>query len=436
MRPDSIDVVRDAPRPPRSEFVVQRNGQVRQAGASAADTAVIAEFRRRAERELFLFAFGVLDQWWLYPPLHQPMCEWLQRVPPARKMLIVPRGHGKSTIGCQAVPIHQYIQPKEENIYFAGTDGRDTRILLAGEKLGRTQDHLRVVQDHLMHNDLLRALWPHAVWENAKRQSRKWNDDEFILPRSGNFPDPSMRAIGVGGAVTGAHPNCLIKDDITTEAAANSAVVMMAAIRWHENIRAILAQAGSDPLEFIYGTRWAVSDLPAHVMENDPTVETNDEWRQVTEGGVPIYPKNSRGELTDFGKPGGIEKLMNQHGTMFWLLYMNTATNAALVDFSAADLREYELRGEQVVLYEDDRDVVLSRAMRAPLGVREPPNGGRGMTLTQYLDYTDRQAAGAPLPRYKQDGTLSRERFEYIKAARSGRTIDHARLLPKEEKPE
>lgn len=434
MRSDSIDVVRERPRPPREEFVVQNNGQVRQAGASAADTAVVTEFRRRAEESLFLFAFGVLDQWWLHPPLHTEICAWLQRVPPTRKMLIVPRGHGKSTIGCQAQPIHMMVQPKDTNCYFPGTDGRDTRILLAGEKLGRAQDHLRVVQSHLVNNELLRALWPHAVWENAKRQSRKWNDDEFIIPRPGNWPDPSMRAIGVGGAVTGAHPNCLIKDDITTEAAANSVVVMMAAIRWHENIRAILAQAGSDPLEFIYGTRWAVSDLPAHVMENDPTVEANTEWRQVTDGGVPIYPINSRGDLTDFGKPGGIEKLMTQHGTMFWLLYMNSAENSNLVDFSAGDLREYELRGGTVVMNEDDRDIGLARAMRSPMPERDVPNGGRGMTLTQYMDYTHQHDATPP--RYAQDGTLNRQRFEYIKAARTGRTGDHARLLPKEEKPE
>jgi hypothetical protein len=422
----------DALRRPVEEFVVQRNGQVRQAGSTTADTALIAEFRERAEQDLFTFAFGVLDMWWLYPPLHMDICRWLQRVPPARKMMIVPRGHCKSTIGCEAMPVHMWVQPEATNIYFPNFDGRDTRILLAGEKLGRAQDHLRVVQSYLTNTELLRAFWPHVVWENAKRQSRKWNDDELIIPRTREWPDPSIRAIGVGGAVTGAHPNCLIKDDITTEAAANSVVVMQGAVRWHENIRAVLAHSGGEPLEFIYGTRWAVSDLPAHVIEGDPTVEVNEEWRQVTEGSEPIYPRNSRGEYTEFGKPGGIEKLMQQHGTMFWLLYMNSATESSLVDFSAGDLREFELRGEEVWVHNDDRDIDLARAMRVPMAGAEPPDGGRGMRLNEYLDWEDSHARRSAPPRHDPTtGQLNRERFEYIKAVRrGGRDARHAALLP------
>jgi len=409
-------------RSPREEIVVQRNGQARQAGATAAEGTTVRAFRQRAERDLFFFAFGVLDQWWLYPPLHRLICAWLQRVPPHRKALVTPRGHCKSTLVCQALPLHMIVQPEDGNIYFPGQPGTDTRILLAGEKIDRAQDHLRVVEDHLVNSTLLRALWPHVAWDNPKRQSKKWNDTEMIVPRKREWPDPTLRAIGVGGAITGAHPSCLIKDDITTEAAANSVVVMHAAIRWHENVRALLASQGANPLEFIAGTRWAVGDLIDHIENNDPTVDVNPEWRQVVDGSRVIYPQNSRDELTDFGKPGAIEQLMKQHGSMFWLLYMNSVSDSALVDFSAADLREYELRSGMVWISEDDRDATLAKTMRSALtGEVEPPNGGRGMTLTEYLDYCDQA---------KSASGLSRKRLDYIKGVRGGgRAPEHARLM-------
>lgn len=410
----------DQPRRPREEFIIQRNGQVRQAGATTAEAATVRAFRERAERNLFTFAFGVLDQWWLYPPLHREVCAWLQKVPPLRKALVTPRGHGKSTLVCQAMPQHMIVQPGDGNVYFPGMAGTDTRILLAGEKVDRAQDHLRVIESEQMNNMLLRALWPHTVWENPKRQSKKWNDTEMIVPRKREWPDPTIRATGVGGAVTGIHPPCIIEDDIATEAAANSMTIMQMAIRWRENIRAVLAAQGTDPLEFTSTTKWAVQDVVSHA-EADPTVEVNTEWREVVSGGVPIYPKNSRGDLTDFGKPGGIQQLMDQHGSMFWLLYMNTVSDSALVDFSAGDLREYELRGGNVWLTEDDRDASLAKAMRSVVGGDiEPPNGGRGMTLTEYLDFTDRA---------RVSGGISRTRIDYIKGARGGRGETHRRAL-------
>lgn len=418
---DGNDVWLARPRTPREEFVVQRNGEVRQAGATAAEAATVREFRTRAERDLFTFVFGVLDQWWLYPPLHRAICAWLQRVPPHRKALVTPRGHGKSTLVCQGLPLHMVVQTAEDNIYFPGLPGTDVRILMCGEKIDRAQDHLRVIESELMTNQLLRALWPHIAWDNPKRQSKKWNDTEMIVPRKREWPDPTIRAIGVGGAITGAHPPCLIKDDITTEAAANSPIVMQAAIRWHENVRALLASQGATPLEFIAGTRWAVGDLIDHIETEDPTVEVNTDWRQLTDGGRVIYPQNSRDELTDFGKPGAVEALMKQHGVMFWLLYMNTVSDSALVDFSAADLREFELRGSQVVLNEDDRDSALAKAMRSALtGEVEPLNGGRGMTLSDYLDACDRLRAGSQ---------IGGSRLAYIRGARGSRGEDHARAL-------
>lgn len=395
-------------RRPREEFVVQKNGQVRQAGATSADDPTVRAFRLQAEADLFTFAFGVLDQWWLYPPLHKPICGWLQRTPPYRKALIVPRGHCKSTLVCQALPQHMILQPRG-GVYFPALDGTDTRILLAGEKIERAQDHLRVIEYEQQNNTLMRSLWPHIAWENARRQAKKWNDSEMIVPRNREWPDPTIRATGVGGATTGMHPNCNIIDDPATENAANSPIVMQTALRWRENARALLSNQMSD-LEFTSTTKWAVEDVVT-ACEKDPTVEVNLDWREVVSGGNVIYPTTSRGDMK-FGAPGTIEQLQRQHGAMFWLLYMNNVGDSNLVDFSAADLREFELRDGMIVINEDDRDAGLATAMRSAVGGGdEPPNGGRGMTLTEYLDWQDQ---------HRNSGKVEKQRMEYIRNVRRG----------------
>ena len=353
-----------------SELVVDRKtGEVRQAGASSSGE-YIQSIRRRAEQNLFYFAKGILGCWWLTPTLHRPICEWLQRIPPRRKMLMIPRGHGKTTLVGQCLPIHMLIQPKE-NIYFPGIDGTNTRILMCGETEGRAKDHLRVVEHHFEQNELLRGLWPHLVWRNPRKDSKKWNDTEMILPREQEYPDPSMRAIGVGGAVTGAHPNVLIKDDLTTEAAANSPVVMQTAIDWHVNSRALFSTPHTD-LEFITCTRWAVADLPEYVMTQDHTVEVNEDWRQMIVDGQPIYPEN-------FGQEGAVDALMKQFGTRFPLLYMNSVVDSQLVDFDVADLRFFRLEGETIKFHEDERDMDLHRVMNMPVTMQHVDLRGKSV---------------------------------------------------------
>jgi hypothetical protein len=216
------------------------------------------------------------------------------------------------------------------------------------------------------------------MWENPRREAPKWNDAEMIIRRDVEFPDPSIRAVGVEAATTGAHPNVLVKDDLTTEAAANSPLVMQQAIDWHVNSRALLSNPDTD-LEWITCTRWAVADLPEYVMTNDPSVEVNMRWRSIVEDSQVIYPEN-------FGNPGTIERLQREFGVRFPLLYMNNATDAALVDFSAADLRYYDIVGENVTFAEDDRDAELSGVMTAPLVVASSSDRDRGKALKDVIE--------------------------------------------------
>jgi hypothetical protein len=372
-----VDLMKAAGKTAQEELVVDRKtGNIRQAGANTQnDGQFIRMFRRACEQDLYTFLDGVLNYWWLEPELHHPVCDWLTTFPPWRKMLLMPRNHGKSTIVGRGVPLHVMIQPKDTNMYFPGEPGSHMRLVMAGETEERSVDHMRVIRGALENNILLRALWPHIVWDNPKRQAGKWSDVAIIIPRDQNFPEPTIRAIGVGGAITGSHPNMLIKDDITTEKAANEPSTMHKAIEWHADSRALFEDPERN-IELITATYWAAWDLPHYVEQNDPTVQVNTEWRQMVNGQEILYPWK-------YGYPGAVEQLQKEHPIKFPLLFMNKVVGSDLTDFDLSALREYTLHGDTIVFREDERDIALATAVNAP--PPEVQDETRGMDLYTVL---------------------------------------------------
>lgn len=382
-----IDSAEAAPRddfvvPPESqgwkEIVVdKKTEQPRQAGATLPEGKFIKQFRGVAERDLYVFSKGVMGRRYLTQDLHLPLCKELQQVPPYRKMRLLPRLHAKTSVVSHCLPPHIIIQPKDNNIYIPDVAGSDCRILLAGETEPRATGNLRVLRTAFDGNQTLRALWPHVVWERASRDAPKWNDKELIVPRETEFPDPTIRAIGVGGAITGARPNVLIKDDLISLEAANSAVVMNAAIEWHKVSRALMDEyekdTGTQSLEFIVGTRWAVFDLYQYIIENDPTVDTK--VRAILESGKPLWP-----ERFDLER---IEQLRKEFGALFYLLYMNSAADPELTDFDVDLVREFTFTsdGQALEFSEDAKDAWLKKRIEEGVGTVEQP-APRGQRLT------------------------------------------------------
>lgn len=331
------------------EWVADKQGRIRQAGTIDPGGSMPAKLRLMCEKSLYYFCVVVLNRQYLTQTLHKPICNWLSSVPTYRKLLLLPRRHAKTSIVSHGLPLHILIQ-REGGCYMPWKPGCDMRIMLAGETAERAQDNLRVLKQVMESNDLFRGLWPGHVWDKPRRDADKWNERMLVIPRNENYPDPSLRAIGVGGAITGARHDVQIKDDLVTEEAANSEIVMEGAIRWHRNSRALF----DDPdrtLEFIIGTRWAVHDLYSYVIENDPTVGSL--VRSIVEDGKTIYPEAFTLDT--------VERLRHEFGIMFPLLYMNNVGDPDLIDFTEEELRFF-MMVDGMCEYEDDlRDASLEK---------------------------------------------------------------------------
>lgn len=364
------------------ELVVDRKtGLVRQAGATTPEGQYVLDFRDSAERSLFIFAKGVLGLSRLNRQLHREGCLWLQRKKPARKLMLWPRDHNKTAIVGRALPIHILIQPEDNNIYIPGLEGASTRILLANETATNAEHQLRWIQNKFEGNEILRALWPHRCWSNARRESRKWSEKEMILPRSIDFPEGSIETIGVGGAVVGRHYNVMIKDDLISLDAANSSIVMQNAVEWHQASRALFDDVDND-LEFIIGTRWAVHDLYSYIMDNDPSVDCI--TRRAVEDGLPIYP--------EMFSLDSLNQLKRELGPRFYLLYMNSAENPELTDLNMSQVRYYKITASGIAFSDEERDLTMA----------EPD---------PEMDHVPSHVRGMPLNKDTYDQVFTRKQF-------------------------
>jgi hypothetical protein len=505
-----------SPSPPDNQYeyrevVVDRNGLPRQAGSDTPEGLWIKAMRERAEKSLFVFLKAILGRFFLTDHFHRDICNFLQVCPPFRKLVLMPREHAKTTIVAGGLPAHILIQPAESNIYFPGLEGSECRLLLCGETETMAKKNLRVVKSIFEENKVFRAFWPERCWEKGGRQAREWSTQAIIIPRRNEWPDPTIRAVGVGGAITGSRPNVMIKDDLVSFKAANSEVVMAEAIEWHKASRALLdkyeVESGLQSLEFLIGcltgdskvltdrgekyltdmkvgdtvlspdidgsvwyrkveavipqgkakvlevktkdhlirathnhpflvktfrkapsdpftwikaedlkekdfircynyidkefnltyvvsirelpdeedvwdltvegtpsffanglavhnTRWAVYDLYSEIIDNDPSVEVNDEryHRIIKDGKILWHEKYTQAD---------IDQLMAEHGSMFYLLYLNSAADPSLTDFDINQIRKFTIKEGNFLFAGDARDTFLRQRMETLCGTGE-----------------------------------------------------------------
>lgn len=362
------------------EFIVGSNRRLRQAGTVDPNDQFIDAWRQVFEKSLFAFTWVVLQRTYLSPTLHLPICNWLQTAPPYRKMLLLPRNHAKTSIVSHGLPLHILVQP-DNGLYARYKTGQNCRILLAGEIETRAVDNLRVIKNVFEENELFAAFWPHLVWENPNREAEKWTNAEIIIPRTVAYPDPTIRAIGVGGAITGARHDVHIKDDLISLEAANSEVAMARAKDWHKTSRALLDNSDLS-LEFVIGTRWAVADIYSDIISDDPSVDFI--VRSAIEDDHVIYPEHFSREA--------LEQLKIELGPLFSLLYMNNVGDPNLIDFPQENLRFFNVIQNVAEYVEDQRDSSLAEryggdvaapVMRRgePLDWRKLATMGAGLTV-------------------------------------------------------
>jgi predicted phage terminase large subunit-like protein len=178
-------------------------------------------------------------------PVHKQMAEAATR---ERALVLAPRGFGKSTLLSVVRSIYEIAR------------NPDVRILLASNTQPQAEGFLREIRGHLERNIIFRALYGDLT-------GPKWTDREFIVGvRRRIMKEPTVMAIGVGGALISRHFDIIICDDIVDEENARTEMQRERLRTWF--FKVLMPCLEPDGKLCIVGTRYHYRDLYGTLMES------------------------------------------------------------------------------------------------------------------------------------------------------------------------
>jgi hypothetical protein len=167
--------------------------------------------------------------------------------PSKRKLIVVPRGTLKSTIGCVAFPIQKLIQDPNH------------RILLDSELYTNSKNFIREITGHLM-DPKLTSLY--GTFYNKKN----WNEGEItIKQRTKVYKEASITAGGIGTTKVGQHYTIIIGDDYNSDKNSQTPEGRKKVIDHFRYNMSILEPGGT---YVVIATRYAEDDVPGFILQN------------------------------------------------------------------------------------------------------------------------------------------------------------------------
>jgi hypothetical protein len=216
------------------------------------------------------------------------------------KLILVPRGMGKSSLVTKALPILRILQ------------NRNFATGIANEKQDLANTFLGDIKSEFESNQLLRVLFPECIPDDIR--GTIWAADRIITKRDKQNPtSPSILATGVGATVTGVHMDAWLIDDLISQNAAEAAFrgnfsEIEAADRWMGRLQPLLKSPKRDPI-IVIGTRWWEGDTYERIIRRWSHDEPKQEFRWTLKYPAQRYEWNDGGETKLVDIPAGSQTI-------------------------------------------------------------------------------------------------------------------------------
>lgn len=180
------------------------------------------------------------------PRTHGDMIRALE-APTKRKLIVMPRGTFKSTIGVVGYSIWILM------------NNPDARILIDSEVYTNSKNFLREIKAQLLRPEFIELFgdWRGPVWSEG---------EIVIAPRTATLKDPSISCGGVETIKVGAHFDYIIHDDLNSNKNSATQEGRKKVIEHYQLNTSILEPNGT---MVIIGTRYSMADVIQHVLDNE-----------------------------------------------------------------------------------------------------------------------------------------------------------------------
>jgi hypothetical protein len=187
-----------------------------------------------------------------------------------RKMICVPRGTFKSSIGAIAYPI--WLLMRNPNL----------RILIDSEIYGNSVTYLNAIKNIMQSPDFIDIFgdWM-PTSDQVKRLGYSWNDSEvYISKRSRILKEPTISCGGIGTTKVGQHFDVIIGDDYNSPANTATLDQRKKVIDHYQFNLSILETDGTYA---IIGTRYHEEDLIGFILKNELGFKSLEEFKKQTQ---------------------------------------------------------------------------------------------------------------------------------------------------------
>ncbi len=206
----------------------------------------IIEYRKYCMSSLYLFnkyvlAVGNDENKMAFAPFHKEICDFVQTKRDRKKIILVPRGHLKSTLITIGYSVFRIVED------------RNVRILILNATWQMAVDFLTEIKNQLQKNETLLE-----VFGDYTQKSTEWSQDRITLNRDPGIKGPTVWAAGVDSNLVGSHPDVIIMDDLVNRDIVESEDMSAKAKLRYKDALDLLEPGGQ---LIIIGTRWSDSDL-------------------------------------------------------------------------------------------------------------------------------------------------------------------------------
>lgn len=268
-------------------------------------------------------------------PFHKKLCNFVQDDTKRKKLILIPRGHLKSTLITIGYSLFRIVN--DPNI----------RILILNATWQMAVDFLTEIKRNLIGNEKLIELWGELA-----QNPPEWSQDRITLNRTDmNIKGPTVWATGVDSNLVGSHPDMIIFDDVVNRDNTQTREQIDKVILRYKDALDLLEPGGQ---LIVIGTRWCEGELYDWIMDKDNEIHHSYDVLvekafegniETGEGFIPLWPdKFSLKELKDRLREKGWYEFSSQ--------YLNDPVPDQDADFKRAWFQYYdreELKGKDMM---------------------------------------------------------------------------------------
>lgn len=187
---------------------------------------------------------------------HKELCDFVMKPDPKKKLILIPRGHLKSTLVTVGYSLLRIAQDPS------------VRILIANATYDMATSFLNQIKHHLKDNQVFRDYYG-----DLSTNPDKWAENMISIGRKRTFgrKEATITTYGIGGNLVSQHYDVIIMDDIVNRDLINTSEQIQKTILFYKDALDLLEPGG---ILIAIGTRWSDNDLYGWLMDKGNPEQT------------------------------------------------------------------------------------------------------------------------------------------------------------------